>query len=205
MEKINESIKIHVQIITFLVIWVGVLFVAGTISPFDPWTAIKQIPEAISIYAIVGIIFVRWVWRWHPLQNWLIKIPDLQGTWRGELRSDWVDPKTQKGIRPIPAMLVIKQNFSKIDCLLMTKESESYAVSANFNLAPNGDLYLAYSYTNRPKANLRGRSPMHDGAALVKVIRKPTLMLEGEYWTNRKTKGEMTLRFESRECAEQFN
>jgi hypothetical protein len=82
MEKINNSIKIRVQIITFLVIW-GLLFlVAKTYSTVDLWAAIKQIPLAISIYAAIGAIFTKWLWRWSKIQGWLIKIPDLQGTWR---------------------------------------------------------------------------------------------------------------------------
>jgi hypothetical protein len=204
MEKINGEIKAHIQIIVFLIIWAAILFVLGSISPFDWVAAIRELPEAIALYVIAGIIFVKWVWRWPFLNGWLVKMPDLQGTWKGELRSDWIDPQTKKGIPPIPATLVIKQDFSQIDCVLMTKESESYAVSANFNLAPGKDLYLAYSYTNRPKTNIRDRSPIHDGAALLKVIQKPSLALEGEYWTNRKTKGEMSFHFASKEFSEKF-
>ena len=204
MEKINREVHIHIQIIAFLIVWGAILIVAGLVSPFDLWGAIKEIPEAIALYAVISIIFIKWIWRWPIWQSWLVKIPDLEGTWHGKLLSDYVDPKTQKTIAPIPATLVIKQDFSKIDCVLMTKESESYAVSANFNRAHGEDLYLAYSYTNRPKTNIRDRSPIHDGAALLKIIKKPTPALEGEYWTNRKTKGEMSFNFQSRDLVDKF-
>jgi hypothetical protein len=204
MEKINGGVKLHAQIIAFLIIWVAILSASKAISPFDWWAAIREIPEAISIYAIMGIVFVKWVWRWPALQGWLVKIPDLQGTWQGKLQSDYIDPKTKKTISPIPATLVVRQDFSRIDCVLMTEESESYTVSADFNLSPGKELYLAYSYTNRPKTTIRNKSPIHDGAALLKVIQNPNLALEGEYWTNRKTKGEMNFRFASRRLAEKF-
>jgi hypothetical protein len=205
MEKINNSIKIRVQIITFLVIW-GLLFlVAKTYSTVDLWAAIKQIPLAISIYAAIGAIFTKWLWRWSKIQGWLIKIPDLQGTWRGELKSDWINPETNQGIAPIPVVLVIKQTFSSIKCTLMTKESLSYSTTADINTAQHGDdLYLTYNYTNRPKATIRDRSAIHDGASILKIISNPKKCLEGEYWTSRKTRGEISLSFDSRDLLEKF-
>ncbi len=205
MEKINNTVKIHAQILTFLIIWGAVLLITQTYSTLDLWTAVKQIPQAISIYVIIGIIFTKWLWRLKFLQSWLIKIPDLQGTWRGELKSDWIDPKTGKGIDPIPMVLVIRQTFSSIKCTLMTKESTSYSTTADINVVPSGeDLCLTYNYTNRPKATIRDRSAIHDGASILKIISKPNKCLEGEYWTSRKTRGEMTLTFDSKELVEQF-
>lgn len=205
MEKINNTIKIHAQIFTFLIIWTIVLLVTKAYSTIDLWTAIKQIPQAISIYAIIGVMFTKWIWRWNLLQGWLIKIPDLQGTWRGELKSDWINPETGKGIDPILVVLVIRQTFSTIKCTLMTKESTSYSTTADINIVPNGeDLYLTYNYTNRPKATIRDRSSIHDGASILKIIQKPNKCLEGEYWTSRKTRGDMTLSFEDKNLAEKF-
>ena len=139
------------------------------------------------------------------LQGWLIKIPDLQGTWRGELRSDWIDPETGKGIDPIPMILVVRQTFSNIQCTMMTMESTSYSTTADINVAPNSeDLYLTYNYTNRPKATIRDRSAIHDGASILKIISKPNKCLEGEYWTGRKTRGDITLAFDSKDLVEKF-
>jgi hypothetical protein len=205
MVKINNTIKIHAQIFTFLIIWGVVLLISQSYTTIDLWTAVKQIPQAISIYAIIGIIFTKWLWRWKLLQGWLIKIPDLQGTWRGELKSDWINPETGKGIDPIPMVLVIRQTFSHIKCTLMTKESTSYSTTADINVVPNGeDLYLTYNYTNRPKATIRDRSAIHDGASILKIISKPNKCLEGEYWTSRRTRGEMTLTFDSKDLTEKF-
>lgn len=205
MEKINNTIKINAQIFTFLIIWAVVILVTKVYSTIDLWTAVKQIPQAISIYAIIGVLFTKWIWRWNLLQGWLIKIPDLQGTWRGELKSDWINPETGKGIDPIPVVLVIRQTFLTIKCTLMTKESTSYSTTADINVVPNGeDLYLTYNYTNRPKATIRDRSAIHDGASILKIIQKPNRCLEGEYWTSRKTRGDMTLSFENKNLAEKF-
>jgi len=206
MEKINNTIKIYIQVITFLIIWVIVLLLTTGYSSVDVGAAIKKIPQAISIYVLLGILFTKWIWRWELLQGWLIKIPDLQGTWRGELISDWVNPETGKSIDPIPVVLVIRQTFSSIKCTLMTKESTSYSTTADINVVSSGeDLYLTYNYTNRPKATIRDRSAIHDGACTLKIIRKPSRSLEGEYWTSRKTRGEMNLSFKSKKLVEKFS
>jgi len=52
---------------------------------------------------------------------------------------------------------------------------------------------------------VRERSEIHDGAAILKIIRKPDFILTGEYWTSRKTRGDIKLKFESREIQEQFS
>lgn len=205
MEKVNRTVQLYAQMITFLVVWIAVIIVAGVFNTVDLWAVVKSVPTAISIYAVIALVFTQWVWRWKIFQGWLIKIPDLQGTWRGELKSDWINPATQQPIAPIPVVLVVRQTFSTINCTLMTKESSSYSTTAAINLAPNNkDLYLTYNYTNRPKATIRDRSAIHDGASILKIIKRPTRMLEGEYWTSRKTRGDITLNFESKSLVERF-
>lgn len=205
MEKVNHTVKIYIQVITFLIIWGAILLFKNFYSTHDLLLALKQIPTAITIYVVLGIIFNQWIWRWRLLQGWLIKLPYLQGTWRGELRSDWIDPKTGKGIDPLSVILVIKQTFTSINCTLMTKESTSYSAAADIvRMYGSEDLYLSYTYTNRPKAAIRDRSEIHDGATILKIIKKPSLALEGEYWTSRRTRGDLVLSFESRELMERY-
>ncbi len=205
MEKVNRTVQLYAQVITFLIIWAAAILVSGIFNPVDLWAAIKLVPSAISIYAVIALAFTQWMWRWRIFQGWLIKVPDLQGTWRGELKSDWIDPTTQQRIVPIPVVLVVRQTFSSINCRLMTAESTSYSTTAAINLAPDDkDLYLTYNYTNRPKATIRDRSAIHDGAAILKVINRPRRVLEGEYWTSRKTRGEIVLNFESKSPVERF-
>lgn len=204
MEKINGTIKIYAQIITFLVIWGVIILLTVSISPFKLLEALKKLPQAISVYALLALLFVKWIWKWPFLKGWLIKVPNLQGTWTGELISDWINPETGKAIDPIPVVLVIRQSFLKIKCTLMTKESTSYSTTADFDCFSDTEICLAYNYTNRPLALIRDRSSIHDGATILKVIDKPKRMLVGEYWTNRKTKGEMKFTYYSTELKQQF-
>jgi len=51
---------------------------------------------------------------------------------------------------------------------------------------------------------VRERSEIHDGAAMLQVIKTPDFSLEGEYWTSRKSTGEMKFKFESKLTVEKF-
>lgn len=55
------------------------------------------------------------------------------------------------------------------------------------------------------KANVRDRSEIHDGAAILKVVIDQEKRLEGEYWTSRKTTGDLSVKFISRKLAESIN
>jgi len=46
-------------------------------------------------------------------------------------------------------------------------------------------------YRNEPRQGMRERSPIHHGAFLLRVGGNPATSLEGEYWPDRRTSGEM--------------
>ena len=204
MNKLEPRIKLYLQLGVFAVVWVLLLIFSRTTSLLDWVNVVKKFPQAVMVYAFLGVAFTKWGWRWRIFKGWLVKIPDLHGTWRGSLISTWVDPSTDEKLPPIPAVLVIKQTFSRIDCSLHTKESSSYSTAAEINEDQSGSLYLNYNYTNRPKASIRERSEIHDGASILKIIQAPQRSLEGEYWTSRKTTGEMKFEFQSKVLAEKF-
>lgn len=204
MEKINSKIKLHIQFGLFALIWIILLLAGGVTSLFDLVNIAKKFPLAVTIYTILALIFTKWIWRWKIFQGWLVKIPDLQGTWKGTIISTWINPETNNKIDPIPAILSIKQTFNKIDCFLFTNESSSYSTAAEINLDRAGNLYFSYNYTNRPRAAVREKSEIHDGAAILQIIKTPSYSLEGEYWTSRKSTGEMKFKFESKLIAEKF-
>ena len=58
---------------------------------------------------------------------------------------------------------------------------------------------LAYCYTSVPSVLTPDRSQPHDGAMLFEIIGEPAQKLRGNYWTTRKTTGEVTLTFRCRE------
>lgn len=205
MKNIRKEIALWLQVGTFLAVWVAILFFSGIEFRIN-WEALKKLPEAIGIYSILLLAFTTWAWRLPFLQGWLVPYPDLEGTWEGTLESTWEDPSTGKRKSPIPIVFVIKQSFSSVSCVVYSEESSSYSNTAQISADDDsGTLQLSFNYTNRPRASVRERSEIHDGAAILRIFKRATLTLEGEYWTSRKTTGDMHLKFKSRKLADGFS
>src|SRR5215470_7219184 len=196
--NLRDEVVEWIRVGTLVAIWIAFLYVAQTGVAIS-WDAVKQLPSVISIYAVFYYIFSKWLWRLPFLQGWLVPFPELQGTWQGEIRSTWKHPITEKELPPIPVLLVIKQTFLSISCAMHTRESDSFSTAAKISQDDSGVLRLSFNYTNRPKVTVRDQIPMHDGAATLRIVaRGHRRTLQGEYWTNRRTTGEISVRFRSR-------
>jgi len=202
MKNIRKEILVWIQLVSFVAIWAAVLFFSRTSLKIE-WEAIKKLPDVVTIYVLLVLIFTNWAWRLPIFKGWLVPFPDLQGTWKGTLQSTWIDPATSQKIQPKDVMLVIKQTFSNISCVMYTDESNSFSNTAQINQDDDSGIFrLSYNYTNRSKANVRDRSAIHDGAAILKVITEPEKSLEGEYWTSRKTTGDISVKFISKKLSQ---
>lgn len=190
---------------TFVLIWSSLLYFSGIELRIN-WEALKKIPEAVALYSVSHVVFTTWAWRFPFFQDWLVPYPDLQGTWEGTLESTWVNPQTGRRLGPVRVVLVIRQSFSSISCAMYSQESSSHSSAAQISAdEESGVLSISYTYTNKPKAVVRDRSEIHDGAAMLRIIGAPPRTLEGEYWTGRKTTGDVRLAFKSRELASKFS
>lgn len=205
MKNIRKEIVVWVQLGGFLIVWIAILYLSGVEFRIN-WEALKKVPEAIAVYSLLHVAFTTWAWRLRMFQGWLVPYPDLQGTWEGTLESTWVDPTTSLRKPAIPIVLVIKQLFSSISCTMHSQESTSFSNAAQLSSDDeSGVLRLGYNYTSRPRATVRDRSEIHDGAAILRIIRGTPVAMEGEYWTSRRTTGDMRLKFKSRKIADGFS
>jgi hypothetical protein len=205
MKNIRREFATWVQVVVFLFVWASILYASGVELRIN-LEALKKLPEAIAVYTVLQLIFTSWLWRVPFFQGWLVPFPNLQGTWEGTLESTWIDPGTGQPRLAIPVILVVQQSFSSISCAMLSQESSSFSNAAQITAEDEtAVLRLSYNYTNRPKAAVRDRSQMHDGAATLRIITAPQLALEGEYWTDRKTTGDIRLTFKSRKLADRFS
>jgi hypothetical protein len=86
----------------------------------------------------------------------------------------------------------------------MTKESASHLVGTEIVCALDGLYCVSGVYRNEPRYQDRTHSQIHFGALWLRVIDTPTQMLEGHYWTDRNTAGEMQLTEKRREKFQDF-
>lgn len=152
---------------------------------------------AATSLGVLLLLWERWLWSWWVFRRWLSNRPDLRGTWKGELRSNWVDPATNQKKGPIEVYLAIRQTNSTIDVRLFSSESSSVSLSGNILADNAGVNTLAITYENTPQILMRERSRISHGGMLLS-IRGDGLphQLDGEYWTDRSTIGQ--LKFTSR-------
>ena len=186
--------KLHITVFLGLaaVAWGLILLIRGTPISME---YLKPFSFVVSFLVLVGLAFEHVLWRQGWLQGWFIKRPDLRGTWRVEMKSDWVNLHTGEQASSIVCYMGVKQTLSTLQMHLMTSESESWFIASDILPSPSGKGYqLAGVYTNKPHIDLRSdRSEMHRGA-LILDTHGPTLRpktLSGEYWTDRKTSGKM--------------
>ncbi len=174
-----------------VLVWAVLLWVRGIpLTPEYLW----PYGTVLSVLAIAAAIFERWGWAWWVFQGWLVKRPDLRGSWRVELQSDWIDPDTGQGIGPITCYMAVRQSLMTLSMRLMTAESSSWLIAHKIVEENDGVFFVTGVYTNEPKLELRGdRSEIHYGALRLAVQGKPPASLEGNYWTDRNTRGTMRL------------
>ena len=192
--------QIRVVIAIILAVWAAIAWIQG--QPFPQHLA-TSFSYSVTVTTSALLLWDRWLWRWPGLRA-LASRPDLRGTWRGELRSDWSSPETHHREGPIEAYLVIRQTYSAVDVRMFSLESSSTSLSANIVTDAAGVHRLFVTYQNEPRALLRDRSPMHYGGALLTVRGDPVETLDGEYWTDRRTRGEAVFQARVEEVTHDF-
>lgn len=174
-------------------IW-GVLLLLDGVAVSLSW--LRPFSGVLGAVVLVLLLFDGWGWRFRFLHPWFVSTPNVRGTWKGEVTSTWNNANPEQSNGPIEAYLVIRQTFSMISIRLITKESSSELLAGSIVRCNDGTYEVAGTYRNTPKLLVRERSPIHHGGLLLRVQGDPPASLEGEYWTDRATKGE--LRFKAR-------
>ncbi|MFD0672652.1 hypothetical protein [Cohnella sp. GCM10027633] len=204
MKSINFKLYLWATLVISVLIWSLLLLVYQIKLEFSS-AVFKQVPTVITLDLVIWSLFIKYGWKMKIFKGWLVQIPILQGTWRGELQSNWINPDTKQTLPSIPILLVIRQSFLTINCTLYTAESSSYSFVSSFLLdEETGTRRLIYFYTNKPRTLVRHRSEIHDGTAVFDILGTPPANMIGEYWTSRGTSGEMRVEHISTKLAESF-
>ena len=159
-------------IITFVII-------KGIFKQIEFWDALTY---ATTITSVVVILYLTFLWRINPFE----KIPKLKKEYKGKLISDY-DHK-ERNIK-----ITINQNLFETKITFKSEESSSKSITANF-YEEFGTKMLSFGYINNPKAIYKDKSPIHYGMCILEVKDKDHL--EGQYFTDRCTRGDIVLQSE---------
>lgn len=171
-------------------VYIIIFLITQNLDNIDFEKALRHISTTITINIILWMIFIKWLWKCKIFYPWLVKTPNLSGKWKGLIKSNWGNGT----LEPIETEIDITQTFLHIQVRIKTGESRSHSVGASFDIdEERGYQQLFYSYLNTPKANVRNRSEIHYGTAFLTFEGFEVNKLEGEYWTSRKTTGEINL------------
>lgn len=161
------------------------------------WTHLAPFSTVVGVLTVSALALEHVLWRKSWLHGWLVHRPNLRGTWKVTLQSNWVDPATGSVVPSIECYMGVEQTLSNLQMHLMTPESESWFVAHSVRPSPSENGYQVVGvYTNKPNVHLRSStSSMHLGAVIIDThgeSRSFPSSLTGEYWTDRKTAGRMT-------------
>lgn len=163
--------------------------------------------DTIPLLLVLAAVHERWLWRhsWFHRSR-VITTPVVIGTWRGSLESFWVDPATGQKPDVKTVYLTIRQTATTINVRLLTNESASEQLAGTVAKSESGYPAISYNYRNRPDLKFRkdGVSPIHYGGAVIEIVGDPATGLNGEYWTDRNSRGQFRFREQSSRIAQTF-
>ncbi|MFH0871921.1 MAG: hypothetical protein V1878_05455 [bacterium] len=169
----------------------GVVLIANGVAVESTWLRYPSLANGIAV--IIAVAFDRWLWKLPAFKGWLVKIPDISGTWRASLRTTWTSPGTASAESPLEGFLAVHQTLTSLRMRLMTSQSVSHLLGAQVTPAADGSSTIAAVYRNEPSIAVRGGSPIHHGAMLLYVPSKKEAPIKGTYWTDRATSGDIEL------------
>lgn len=191
---------VQVIISIAVLVWAIMLILQGVDLDFG---LLRPYSVAVGVTVIALNVYDKWLWRIPLLRHLPKRPPNLSGTWRGIIDSEYQDPKTGEVVPPIKAFMVVEQTASTISIRQLTSESRSHSLTAS--LEKNAGMWVAsFTYMNEPQLRHQRRSPMHMGAVVLNIHGSPPTSIEGQYWTSRDSKGELRFDRKSKKVHTKF-
>ncbi len=137
-----------------------------------PWILFVDSLGILGIYGLIFKIFDYTFWQIFPQGLFgIVEIPNLNGTWIGELRSSF-----DKNSTPYVITVKVVQTFSTIKIFSYFQRSWSYSIVADFYKESDGRQVLHYVYRNEPGGNANPGMHGHYGAGKHEFIKSKNIM-----------------------------
>lgn len=157
----------------------------------DLWS---NISTAVTIALAIRWVLFKWVWKWKCfrfLEN-LHHVPYVEGVWVGKYRSTGNEKTPPDRLEGFAELEICQPDINTLKFIRKSGESTSRSFGENIYRGDDGIIQFRYSYLSEPKAEVRERSPISYGSAILTYSRSPE-HLDGNYWTDQKTTGTLEL------------
>lgn len=170
-----------------------VLFLLAIVSVLSAWS-LKSVlwfiectipwwldaPSVVGFYGMFYIIFDKYLWKMDILRRiGLVKVPDLNGTWEGNITSSY-----NAHAAKYDGTIKIYQNWVRINIDMRTQDSRSHSLIATILTENQNAIIISYEYQNEPLYNAKTTMHSHRGTARL-MLTPDNHTLEGEYYTGR--------------------
>lgn len=198
----KEDLKTIVSISIAIASTIAIVYLFVLNKSVELSNLIRGVSFGLSITTIFWTFYFSYGWKW-PLLNSIFYRPDLNGTWSGELISDW---KSENGdsIPPITFYIVIRQSFLRIHFTTFTKSFVGTSYSETFSLKKHTGLKNV-SYLYRKDTSQNNCEVLHEGATELRLIEAESKILQGKYWSNKKTNGSIKVTWVSKQHLDSFD
>ncbi|NYD40033.1 hypothetical protein [Nocardioides panaciterrulae] len=172
-------------------VWAAVLFFTGLDLDWEIRRWLAYLPSAVGLLVVA---FDLWLWK-IPGVSKATGRPHLYGTWRATLTPNPNSRIPEGGNWQPTGALVIEQTFWTTAVRLHTDQSTSASTTAAITSAPDSkqSKNLYFTYANRARQEHNERSYPHHGTTLLHVTGLKPTRLDGTYWTDRLTSGDIAI------------
>lgn len=171
-------LAIAIFVIRYLMGYIGVLSFLKCETWYD---YLGTAGEAISMTTIIMALYDKFLWSINPLDS----TPRLKGIYTGKLIYDYNGQHKRKNIK-----VDIAQTSLKVTVKITTNEITSNTITSDL-IEENGEYVLYYTYLTNPSSQYSAQNPIQHGTC--RLIQTDKDKLEGQYWTSRKTIGDIKL------------
>jgi hypothetical protein len=164
-----------------IVLYIAILsvFLSWGISKFPlsfPWWF--ESPSVILIFYLIFELFNRFLWRYSIFKYLGVEVPDLNGEWKGKLRSSYDNHNLERIVK-----VTIEQNWREMGMILTTDQSKSRTLTSSLLVMQSRRPILIYNYFDEPRSSSVETMHSHRGTGFLELISSDEL--EGEYYTGR--------------------
>lgn len=202
----NQQNYFRLLIVVGILFFVYLLFFSNNTLTF--LSLIRNVSMSTTFALIFHFLFKRFLWKvsWFPVQKLIVTVPNLHGTWEGQLQyTQKTSASEHKETKNVVAF--IRQSFDSISVEVQSKTMKSKSSMAGILTDPGTNTQeLCYTYLSQAYVDTLDNNPWHDGTAKLEILKdKNGFTLKGNYWTLRRTNGILFLKRISKKVDYQFS